>query len=60
VKKLNHQARTASVVKPRVAESRQTQPAKASNIVDFFRQSPVVGTKLEIKRDRSPARDVNL
>ena len=30
------------------------------NIVDFFRQSPLVGLELDLKRDRSPARDVKL
>lgn len=30
------------------------------NIVDFFRQSPLVGVELDLKRDRSPARDVDL
>jgi antitoxin Phd len=33
------------------------QPA---NIVDFFRQSPLMGLKLDLKRDRSPARDIDL
>ena len=30
------------------------------NIVDFFRKSPLMGLKLDLKRDRSPARDVDL
>ncbi len=30
------------------------------NIVDFFRQSPLVGLKLDLKRDRSPARNIDL
>ncbi|HEY6768922.1 MAG TPA: type II toxin-antitoxin system Phd/YefM family antitoxin [Candidatus Sulfotelmatobacter sp.] len=30
------------------------------NIVDFFRQSPLMGLQLNLKRDRSPARDVDL
>src|SRR5713101_1222184 len=30
------------------------------NIVDFFRQSPLVGLEFDLKRDRSPARDVKL
>jgi prevent-host-death family protein len=30
------------------------------NIVDFFRQSPLVGLELDLKRDRSPAREVKL
>lgn len=31
-----------------------------NNIVDFFRQSPLMGLKLDLTRDRSPARDVDL
>lgn len=38
-----------------VGKSRQPK-----NIVDFFRQSPLVGLELELERDRSPARDVKL
>src|SRR5258708_28888475 len=38
-----------------VGKSRQPK-----NIVDFFRQSPMVGLELDLKRDRSPARDINL
>jgi antitoxin Phd len=38
-----------------VGKSRQPK-----NIVDFFRQSPLVGLKLDLKRDRSPARKVDL
>jgi prevent-host-death family protein len=38
-----------------VGKSRQPK-----NIVDFFRQSPLVGLELDLERDRSPARDVDL
>jgi antitoxin Phd len=38
-----------------VGKSRQPK-----NIVDFFRQSPLVGLDLDLKRDRSPARDIDL
>jgi antitoxin Phd len=38
-----------------VGKSRQPK-----NIVDFFRQSPLVGLKLDLKRDRSPARHIDL
>ncbi|MGA2375326.1 MAG: type II toxin-antitoxin system Phd/YefM family antitoxin [Candidatus Sulfotelmatobacter sp.] len=38
-----------------VGKSRQPK-----NIVDFFRQSPLVGLELNLKRDRSPARDLDL
>lgn len=38
-----------------VGKSRQPK-----NIVDFFRQSPLMGLDLDLKRDRSPARDVDL
>jgi prevent-host-death family protein len=38
-----------------VGKSRQPQ-----NIVDFFRQSPLMGLKLDLKRDRSPARKIDL
>jgi prevent-host-death family protein len=38
-----------------VSKSRQPK-----NIVDFFRQSPLMGLKLDLKRDRSPARNVKL
>jgi hypothetical protein len=38
-----------------VGKSRQPK-----NIVDFFRQSPLVGLKLDLKRDRSFARDIDL
>src|ERR1700740_634660 len=30
------------------------------NIVDFFRQSPLMGLKLDFRRDRSPARKIDL
>ncbi len=30
------------------------------NIVDFFRQSPLMGVELNLERDRTPARDVKL
>ncbi len=36
---------------------RLRQPAK---IVDFFRQSPLVGLDLDFERDRSPAREIDL
>ncbi len=36
---------------------RARQPA---NIVDFFRQSPLMGLDLDLTRDRSPARDIDL
>jgi prevent-host-death family protein len=38
-----------------VGKSRQPE-----NIVDFFRQSPLMGLKLDLKRDRSPARKIDL
>jgi antitoxin Phd len=38
-----------------VGKSRQPK-----NIVDFFRQSPLMGLKLDLKRDRSPARHIDL
>ncbi len=30
------------------------------NIVDFFRESPLMGVELNLERDRTPARDVKL
>jgi prevent-host-death family protein len=30
------------------------------NIVDFFRQSPLVGVELDLERDRDPGRDIEL
>ena len=33
---------------------------RPKNIVDFFRQSPLMGLELDLKRDRSPARDIDL
>jgi prevent-host-death family protein len=38
-----------------VSKSRQPK-----DIVDFFQQSPLVGLDLDLKRDRSPARDTDL
>jgi hypothetical protein len=38
-----------------VGKSRQPK-----NIVDFFQQSPLAGLDLDLKRDRSPGRDVDL
>ena len=38
-----------------VGKSRQPK-----NIVDFFRQSPLMGLKLDFKRDRSPGRKIDL
>jgi prevent-host-death family protein len=38
-----------------VGKSRQPK-----NLVDFFRQSPLVGVELDLRRDRSPGRDVKL
>ena len=38
-----------------VSKSRQPK-----NIVDFFRQSPLMGLELDLRRDSSPARDVDL
>jgi prevent-host-death family protein len=38
-----------------VGKSRQPK-----NIVDFFRQSPLMGLKLDLKRDRSPGRKIDL
>jgi hypothetical protein len=38
-----------------VSKSRQPK-----NIVDFFRQSPLMGLELDLTRDGSPARDVDL
>lgn len=37
--------------------SKSRQP---KNIVDFFQQSPLAGLDLDLKRDRSPARDTDL
>ena len=31
-----------------------------TNLVQFFRQSPLVGVDLELERDREPARDIEL
>jgi hypothetical protein len=31
-----------------------------SSLVEFFRNSPLVGVKIDLERDRSPARDVDL
>jgi prevent-host-death family protein len=30
------------------------------NLVDFFRQSPLVGVDLDLERDRDPGRDIEL
>jgi antitoxin Phd len=30
------------------------------NLVQFFRQSPLVGVELDLKRDRDPGRDIDL
>lgn len=30
------------------------------SLVEFFRQSPLVGVALDLKRDRDPARDIEL
>lgn len=30
------------------------------NLVEFFRQSPLVGVELDLERDRDPGRDVDL
>ena len=30
------------------------------NIVEFFRQSPLLGVDLDVERDRDPGRDVDL
>jgi prevent-host-death family protein len=38
-----------------VGKSRQPK-----DIVDFFRQSPLMGLDLDLRRDRSPARKVDL
>ena len=38
-----------------VGKSRQPK-----NIVDFFRQSPLVGVDLDLERDRDPGRDTDL
>ena len=38
-----------------IGKSRQPK-----NIVDFFRQSPLVGLELDLERDRSPERDIKL
>jgi antitoxin Phd len=38
-----------------VGRSRQPK-----NIVDFFRQSPLVGVDLDLERDRDPGRDIKL
>ena len=37
---------------------RLTRPAE--HFVDFIRKSPLKGAKLDLTRDRSPARDVDL
>jgi len=31
-----------------------------TNLVEFFRQSPLVGVDLDLERDRSPERDIEL
>src|SRR5271170_3497003 len=38
-----------------VGKSRQPR-----NLVQFFRQSPLVGLELDLERDHSPARDIEL
>lgn len=37
--------------------NRSRQPR---NLVEFFRQSPLVGVDLELERDRGPERDIEL
>ncbi|MDX1901245.1 MAG: type II toxin-antitoxin system Phd/YefM family antitoxin [Gammaproteobacteria bacterium] len=38
----------------------QALVAPAISLVDFFRQSPLVGFKIDLKRDKSLNRDVDL
>ncbi len=44
--------------KPTVAAA--DVPARRKSLVEFFRESPLVGVEIDLERDRSPARDVDL
>jgi prevent-host-death family protein len=48
----------AVVVLSADAYRRLIQPA--TSLVDFFRSSPLVGVDLDLERDRTPIRDVDL
>jgi hypothetical protein len=37
-----------------------TQSRPRKNIVDFFRESPLVGLELDSERDKDPGRDIDL
>ena len=41
----------------RLSNSNRTQP---ESLVEFFRQSPLMGLELDLERDKSPGRDVDL
>jgi hypothetical protein len=47
-----------------VPEEKQEQPIGKSdlpnNLVEFFRQSSLMGLDLDLERDRSPGRNINL
>jgi hypothetical protein len=50
------------VVKISVEKSAQlaAQQNQVRNIVQFFRESPLVGVRLDLKRDKDPGRQVQL
>ena len=35
-------------------------PARRKGLVEFFRESPLVGIEINLERDRSPARELDL
>jgi hypothetical protein len=41
-------------------EASKPAPKQVQSIVDFFRQSPLMGLDLDLERDKSPGRDIDL
>jgi hypothetical protein len=46
--------------KAKVVEAAKPAQKQVQSLVEFFRQSPLMGLNLDLERDKSPGRDVDL
>jgi len=50
----------AAILLEKAAQPSEQQPMPKKSLVEFFRESPLVGLELDLKRDRDTGRDIEL
>ena len=58
--KITRQGKDALILIPAEQYETLTEKKKPQNLHDFFRQSPLVGVKLDLRRNKSLMRDIEL